>query len=399
MAGLSSFLALVVGATLWWALREDPYVAPPPDAGSASAGPVEAAAVLQELAGAIEARDAAGAARLAAVDDDRVAARLAALVDNAEEISLDHVTLRYVDELAGVGRGDEWSASVTASWRILGVDEPVTSVDVRFDFAVDDDRVVVAGVGGEGGRTPVWMSGPLEVHRSAEVLVLAAADLGRYARLARRAVVVVRRVLPGWDGPLVVEVPRRAADVDAALGVARRTFQGVAGVTAAADGDDRGGGPVHVFLNPAQMESLRPLGQQVVVSHEATHVAVDAPGSGVPVWLLEGFADYVALRDVELPLSTTASQVLGQVRRRGLPRALPDEADFDQESRYFGAAYEASWLACRLLAEERGEQVLTRLYSRARGGQDFPRLFRRTTGRSLQAFTTDWRRLLRDLSA
>ena len=38
------------------------------------------------------------------------------------------------------------------------------------------------------------------------------------------------------------------------------------------------------------------------MSHEATHVATDAALSTMPLWLLEGFADYVALRDVDLPI-------------------------------------------------------------------------------------------------
>ena len=39
----------------------------------------------------------------------------------------------------------------------------------------------------------------------------------------------------------------------------------------------------------------------------------------MPLWLLEGFADYVALRDVDLPIATTAGQIIEQVRRDGPP--------------------------------------------------------------------------------
>jgi len=79
------------------------------------------------------------------------------------------------------------------------------------------------------------------VRREDDVVVLAAADVDRYAILARRAVTVVRRVLPRWDGSLVVEVPPRATGVDEALDVERGTFRNVAGVTAAADGSGGGG--------------------------------------------------------------------------------------------------------------------------------------------------------------
>jgi hypothetical protein len=397
VVGLSSFLALVVGITLWVVLADDAYVAPPPGAASTGVQPAVAAETLQELTRAIEAGQPQDAAGLAAADDQATAELLAALVDNAEDVPLQDVTFRYVDEIATDASG-EWPATVTATWRVAGLGERTASADVRFDFATVGDRVVIADLGGSGGTTPVWMSGPLQVRRDGDVVVMAARGADGYATLASRAVVVVRRVLPAWDGRLVVEVPARAAGVDAALDVERGTFRNVAGVTAAADGSEGAAAPVHVFLNPAQMRRLRPAGAQVVVSHEAVHVATNAPAGDVPTWLSEGFADYVALRDVDLPLSVTAAQVIEQVRTDGAPRALPDDADFDEQSDGFGAAYEAAWLACRLLAEQTSEEILLRLYRRADGSENFSRVFGQVTGLGTATFTGSWRELLRDLA-
>jgi hypothetical protein len=117
------------------------------------------------------------------------------------------------------------------------------------------------------------------------------------------------------------------------------------------------------------------------------------------VWLSEGFADFIALRDVPLPLSTTAAQIARQVRREGPPRALPGDRDFDEESDYFGATYEAAWFACRLLGERAGEDTLLRFYRDADGVDDFAGLFRRTFGLSLAQFTEQWRSALSDLAA
>lgn len=398
MVGLSSFLALAVGITLWVVLADDPYVAPPPGAASPGVQPAAAAEALQELTRAIEAGQPQDAAGLAAADDRPTAELLAALVDNADAVPLEDVTFRYVDEIATDAAG-EWTATVTATWRVAGLGERTASADVRFDFATVGDGVVIADVGGSGGTTPVWMSGPLQVRRDGDVVVIAARGADGYATLASRAVVVVRRVLPAWDGRLVVEVPERAAGVDAALGVERGTFRNVAGVTAAADGSQGSTAPVHVFLNPAQMRRLRPAGAQVVVSHEAVHVATGAPGRDVPTWLSEGLADYIALRDVELPLSVTAAQVIDQVRTDGAPRALPNDTDFDEQSEAFGAAYEAAWLACRLLADQTGEATLLRLYRQADGSEDFGQVFRQVTGEGTATFTRSWRELLSDLAA
>ena len=132
------------------------------------------------------------------------------------------------------------------------------------------------------------------------------------------------------------------------------------------------------------------------MSHEATHVAADAWDSRTPLWLLEGFADYVALRDVHLPLRTTAGQVIRQVRRDGPPRALPDRHDFGTAAPHLGAAYEAAWLACRVLADDGGERGLVRFYRRVDAGTDVDAALRASFGLDLRAFTAQWRaRLVR----
>lgn len=396
MVGLSSFVALAVASVLWLALRDDAYVVPPRE-GAPTQRMDGAADALQSLVRAIEQASPSDAAALGS-DDDRVAKRLAALVTNARDIPLTDVALRYVDEIEGSEETGEWSATVETTWRVAGSDQRVSSVDVRFDFASVDGQTVISGVGGTGGATPVWMSTALDVRRVERVVVMAAAKVERYTAFATRAVNVVRRVLPAWDGSLVVEVPRDGAGVDDALEVERGTFRNVAGVTASVDGEAGESAPVHVLLNPDQMRRLRPFAAQVVVSHEAVHVATNAPASELPMWLSEGFADYVALRDVDLPLTTTAGQVIDQVRRDGVPRRLPGDNDFDEQSDRFGATYEAAWLACRLLAQQESEQTLLRLYRRAERSADFARAFRRIVKTELEVFTRDWQASLQSLA-
>ena len=59
------------------------------------------------------------------------------------------------------------------------------------------------------------------------------------------------------------------------------------------------------------------------MSHEATHVATGASFATVPTWLLEGFADYVALDDAGVPVDVAAAQALERIREDGLPDRLP----------------------------------------------------------------------------
>ncbi len=392
MAGLSSFLALVLGATLWLALRDDPYVAPPPSGPVADPRPAPAAALLQDLTAAVRARDRAAAAALASADDPEAQAALRALVDNAESIGLRDVTLRYLDELGGLDAQGEWRAAASLRSRFGRVDPSAAEVEVEVRFAVGRRGVTITGLGGEHGATPVWLATPVEVRRTPDTLVVATADVARYSRLAVRAVAVVRRVLPDWGDPLVLEVPPDARALDAALAAEPGTFATIAGVTSAVPGSPEGDPAVHVFVNPARLAESDPIGQQVVISHEAAHVALDATSTGAPVWLGEGLADYVALRDVGLPISVTAADLIRQVGREGVPAALPGDREFDEESEYFGAAYEAAWFACRMLARRVGEDALVRFYDEADDAEDFDAAFRRAFGLGVPAFTRSWRR-------
>ena len=108
------------------------------------------------------------------------------------------------------------------------------------------------------------------------------------------------------------------------------------------------------------------------MSHEATHVATGAPlTSGVPLWLLEGFADYVALHDVDLPITTTAGQIIAAgPRATAPPDQLPGPARVRPDATHLGAAYESAWVACLVLADAGGQDALVRLYEQVSRGQD-----------------------------
>jgi hypothetical protein len=119
----------------------------------------------------------------------------------------------------------------------------------------------------------------------------------------------------------------------------------------------------------------------------------------VPLWLLEGFADYVALHEVDLPITTTAGQIIQQVRRDGAPDHLPGQAEFDQTSTHLGAAYESAWVACLVLAGVGGRGALVRLYQQVSRGGDLDGALRRVFGLTEAQLTARWRQRLHDLAA
>lgn len=399
MAGLSLCLLLGIGAVAWSVTSDDPYVAPRPPARTDPVDADQASRTLTALEKAVRRGDRGHAEALAPDGDTEAARQLGGIVANARAIPVRDFRLRLVEVTHAPSAEGTWGATVTVTWRFAGFDPSSSESDVTFWFRRDGDRTALTAVGGGGERTPLWLSGPLTVRRTADTLVLdAAPGAAAVERLARQAVTDVRAVLPQWRTGLVVEVPASTAALESALDAAEGEYAGIAAVTSATDGSAVPDSPIHVFLNPSVFGRLGDTGGQVVVSHEAVHVAAKAPNSVAPQWLIEGFADYVALRDVDLPYSTTASQVIRQVRRQGPPRDLPGPTEFDSADTHLGAAYEAAWLACVVLADRGGEQALVDLYAATDKGADLDAELRQRFGWSERELVTAWQQRLEELA-
>jgi hypothetical protein len=322
---------------------------------------------------------------------------------NARALDLTRVSARYVDQAGAVAQDGSWSGVAELTWQLAGFDEAPARSDVLVRFAPSGDGLGIAGFEASdsaGARLPLWLRTRLSVSRSDDVLVMADGPKGESQQAAQRAargIGVVQRVLPDWSGPVVVEIPATAADLDATLGAPQGTYAGIAAVTAPA-GDPTGtAGPVHVFVNPDVTDGLRRAGAQVVMSHELVHVATAAVHKPVEPWLLEGFADYVALRDTRLPDRVTLGRAIAAARRDGVPDALPTAADFDTGAQELQARYEEAWLACRIIAARLGEQGLVQLYDDAAGGQEARGLLA-TAGLPLKTLSVVWRAELAGLA-
>jgi hypothetical protein len=359
--------------------------------------PAGAARALGDLERALKTGNAELAA--AAASGPEAEELLRALTANATEARIVDVSLRYVDALGPLSDDEVWPAAVAVEWRYDGFDRAPASTETVIRFAGGDGEVGIAGVGGDTLRTPVWMSGPLTVRRGADSLVLIAdeSDADRYERLARKAVPAVSRVVTDWEGRLVVEVPANRDALERALDVEPGYYQQIAAVTGTADGSIAEDAPVHVFVNPEVFDILGASGQEVVLQHETAHVAGDGPTSRAPTWLVEGFADYVALRDTDLPLSVTAAQIRDQVRAKGPPDALPGPEDFDTRGPHLGAVYESAWLACVVLAERAGDQAFLEFYEDVSAGEPVSRELRRSFGWSTGELARAWRKRLSNL--
>ncbi|MER6053268.1 hypothetical protein ABT168_38515 [Streptomyces sp. NPDC001793] len=275
-----------------------------------------------------------------------------------------------------LGDGRRLAAQVRLRYRLKGFDTaPVTSVQYltlterggRWLVSSDSD-----GAGdGKGGSRQLWDQGPVRVVRGRYSLVLGgAADLSRLRDLASRVDAAVPAVSAAWKGAwarkVVVEAPDSVERMAQLMGGDDPSgYAGIAAVTTGEAGSSAAAPADRVIVNPDAYEELNDLGRSVVLTHETTHVATRAlTTSATPLWLSEGFADWVAYRRVNRRPAVTAPELSRAVAAGREPASLPGDADFGFRAGAdrLAKAYEGGWLACRLIAEKWGEDRLIAFY-------------------------------------
>lgn len=401
MAGL--VLAVAAGAGLWLVLSDGDEAAKLPTDGPSdlqSAREERLEVLLDELTSKLG-RGATGLAAPAGADE------LADIDANVRGIGFSELDFRYVAPAVQsgqqLGSKDTWVADVQVTWRFARYDPAQSVLEVPIVVVDDGQAARFGGVGASdpGQRVPLWLLDGLAIARRDRALVLSAdpGQLVRLTRLALNAVRAVDVVLPDWGGALVLEKPASTDDLNRAVGSDTTTTAQLAGVTTTVDGSVVRGSSSHVLLNPSVFDRLGPRAAQIVVSHEAAHVATEGAVSSAPHWLVECFGDYVALRDSDLPVETAAGQILADVRKSGPPPQLPTSGDFSGQNDDLGAMYEAAWLACRLIAQTYGEDALVAFYERADRDGSTTTAFRRELGTTEAAFTRSWRSYLSELAS
>ena len=272
---------------------------------------------------------------------------------------------------------------------------------LTYTFAVRAGDVRVAQIDtATGERTPVWLLGRLDVRRTPRTLVVAtdAARAVRLERLLHNAVDDVQDVVPDWHGDLVGFAPGTREQFDALVDAAPHAYEGIAAVTTTVDGSRDPNAPVAIVLNPEVFSGLGPIGAQVVISHEATHAATGATTVTMPLWVAEGFADYVGVGAVDVPVRVSAGAAIRDLRKFGVPDRLPSNAAF-QARDGVEATYEECWLAFRLMAARFGQSRVVDFYEdvvrRPAAVED---ALQPNLGISTEQLTRDWRASLRRLA-
>lgn len=311
------------------------------------------------------------------------------------------------------------SVASSMSYRLAGIDQASATAETRWDpLALPPARI--------GAPAVAWEEPGAVGLRSTGAVVLAAvappggaATAAELLTHAEAAAATVGRIWGGSPPALVLTLPREEATF--ALWAAEAGGMGeVSAVTVGPVQEGRAIGCDRIVVHPGTWRELSPEGRRVVITHEATHVALrrDAGGSR-PLWLEEGYCEYVAYAGASLPESTLVAPLLRQVRRSGVPARLPEQApprssgpgsgpgaraggapgagdagrarssgSVDGAGMSGGAggsasaapagyadaptAYAAGLLACRLIAERAGEAALTRCVGTSRGASQDP---------------------------
>jgi hypothetical protein len=267
-----------------------------------------------------------------------------------------------------------------------------------------------------GTQVQLWDLPKFTVLRSATTLVVGSGPASRLRPYLELGNLAVKRVDAVWTAPwnsrLVLVVPGTSAQMAEQAGQDKDSVAQVAAVT---DGpfDLQGrAGADRVVVNPGAFATLQARGQQVVVTHEATHVAIRATTNRpVPLWLSEGMADYVGYHAIDVTRRQVAAALLDRVRAGKGPKALPSAGDFDPSRATIAPSYNAAWLAVTRIVDVHGAAALVRFYLDAAtttdpstsAGSDpdanVAAAFTKVLGTTQAAFTKEWLAYLRSLAS
>jgi hypothetical protein len=374
-------------------------------------------AVLQKLTAAVESEDRA--AFLAVVDPKATQFRSSArtIFNNLSMLPLGTFQLRYVsddkaalspDRQAELGGTQSWLAQVEVSWQLSGYDVKPAREMLPVTFVTRDGKTYAASFSERfvtGQRRPIWALGPLEFAKGKHSLVVglgSESEAKSYVSVADRAVEAVSKVWgTKWRQKVVVYLPAKQAQMEAVLGARPNTYAQIAAVTMAELDTPAVGAPVRIVANPNLFEELGKQGRRIVLTHETTHVASTATASPVPLWLAEGFADYVAFSAVPVQDESAAKELFKAIRAGQVPKTLPSSEAFAASAKELPQAYESAWLACRMIAEREGEDALVRFYRAvhaARTSRGLADAFRTVLGTTEAEFVAEWQQYLERLA-
>lgn len=305
--------------------------------------------------------------------------------------------------------GDTVTADADLRYRLRGFDlGPVgTARTLRLSRNADGRWTVDSDRPAPGAAQQLWDQGTVRAVHGRHSLVLGVggsrASLDRYAELADRAVPAVSDAWhTTWPRRVVVLVPRSLEGMAGLLGSPAASYRGIAAVTTGETGARRTAPADRVVVNPDAYGMLGSVGRQVVLTHETAHVATRAhTTAATPLWLSEGYADWVGYRGTDRTPRRAAPELAAAVTGGHPPAGLPEDDDFgfDGDADALARAYESGWMACRMIASRWGGERLGAFYRAvgAHGSREgaVEDALRAVLGTTSGEFTAAWRDYVR----
>jgi hypothetical protein len=284
-------------------------------------------------------------------------------------------------------------------YRFRGQDASPVLGEQSYAFVLTRAGWRIAGQGAaRRDDVQIWDAGTVRTRRTDRTLVVyhpgGETLAGRLLAAAERGYGEVAATWTGrWERKVVILVPRDQSEAERLVGV--RDLSPVAALSASSVESGPGGRVLgnRIVVNSTVLTPYRDLDLQNVVTHEMTHVATRTIDD-VPLFLVEGFADYTALRPFRrYPLTATRLALAAQVRAGRFDGRLPTARDL--RGRDGQGAYDEASTFCLWVVERYGEDRLRALYRAFAGSgpgtaDELDRGFREVLGMSVRTAEARW---------
>lgn len=311
------------------------------------------------------------------------------------------------------GAQELWAPEIDLVYALHGADPVPTHRPMGYLLVKRADSWFIrsdgdlVGVGRRTWRGP-WDFGPCVVVTTGRGLVLThparEAMAKRVAGELDAAVQAVSGVWgAAWPQQVVVILPDSNEEMKALVGP-NFPVESVVAVSVAdrVDVDRKVAEGQRVVMSATSADTLSVTALRIVLRHEFTHIAArSSTVDGSPMWVLEGFADYVGYRDSGIPLAQAAPDLNAAMVASGPPRRLPTDEEFRGQGRTLDMAYQQSFSAARFVADKLGEDKLIELYrvlaAAGRAGPDrIDELLVSVVGLNAEQFVAGWQEYLRE---
>jgi hypothetical protein len=298
------------------------------------------------------------------------------------EIGYSQAEERFDQTVARAHSASTYLVRVLMRYQIPAVDLTPVTTELGYTFISRNRRWLLTDDDdldkdlGPGAHQEPWDLGRIEVHRGPRVLVVVEKGDTRRARTiateATEAVAQVTAYWPRrWRGSVLIAALDETEVRDARFADEDEESAASAGPTfSSLPGQDTAEGMVagaYIVINPEQRDEV----DEILLSHEVTHVALADLGGYEPLWLAEGAAEYVSWRGIEAVSGPgEVAKWEQEVVDASLPAltALPSDAGFYDNT---ADVYGVSWLAVRYLVRTIGLGQVAELYEDlARNGTD-----------------------------